>query len=181
MDRIALEQPLLDEAPRRELERDPGARDRSGTRASVRLQHVAIDPHAALAEGPQIGDRAQAAADQPLDLVRAAADSSARGLALHACVRGAREHAVLRGDPPPSRIFEECGNALLDGCRTHDPRLPHLDQSRALGMATEARDDFDAAKLARTATIGPLYRFFHSFFSMTHRVLVHIKPDVLFF
>ena len=50
------------------------AGDRSGARAAVGLQHVAVDRDRVLAERGQIDGSAQRAADQPRDLVGAPAD-----------------------------------------------------------------------------------------------------------
>ncbi len=61
-----------------ERERDPGASDRGGARAAVGPDDVAVDGDHAFAELGHVDGRAQRASDQPLDLVRAAADLPAR-------------------------------------------------------------------------------------------------------
>ena len=81
------------------VQRDPGAGDRGGAGAAVGLDHVAIDGDLPLAERRQVDDGAQAAADQALDLDRAAALLAGRGLAPRALRGGARQHAVFGGDP----------------------------------------------------------------------------------
>ena len=63
---------LGDQPPAGELERDVAAGDRRAARAAVGLQHVAVDVDRALAERLEVDDAAQRAADQPLDLDRAA-------------------------------------------------------------------------------------------------------------
>ena len=63
----------VDQALQREAERDEGSGDGSGARASVGLDHVAINPDGALAEMLQIGNRAQRAADEPLNFLGASA------------------------------------------------------------------------------------------------------------
>ncbi len=55
-------------------QRDVGAGDRGGAGAAVGLQHVAVDRDRVLAERGQVDRGAQRAADQPRDLVGAAAD-----------------------------------------------------------------------------------------------------------
>ena len=50
------------------VQRDPAAGDRGGAGAAVGLDHVAVDGDLPLAERRKIDDRAQAAADQALDL-----------------------------------------------------------------------------------------------------------------
>ena len=78
------------ETPQREHEGHPSSGDRCRARPTVRLQNVAIDPDAALAERPEIGHRAQASADQPLDLVRSSTDAATGGFPLHPRVRRTR-------------------------------------------------------------------------------------------
>src|SRR5439155_1611297 len=53
--------------------RDEAAGDGGGARAAVRLDHVAVHPHRALAELRAVDDGAQGPADEPLDLLRPAA------------------------------------------------------------------------------------------------------------
>ena len=69
----------LDELRGGERQRDVAARDRGRTRAAVGLQDVAVDRDRVLAEGGAVDDRAQAAADEALDLERAPALRAARG------------------------------------------------------------------------------------------------------
>src|SRR3974390_2128068 len=75
------------------------AGDRGRARAAVGLQHVAVDRDRALAERLHVDHRAQAAADQPLDLLRAPALPAARGLAGAARMGRTRQHAVLGRNP----------------------------------------------------------------------------------
>ena len=78
---------------------DEGAGDRRGAGAAVGLQHVAVERDGALAQRVEVEHAAQRAADQALDLLRAAALLAARRLAVAAGVGGARQHAVLGRDP----------------------------------------------------------------------------------
>src|SRR5216117_622789 len=77
--------------------RDEAAGDRRGARAAIRLDHVAVHPHRALAQLGAVDDGAQGPADEPLDLLRAAARTAV--LAGRARVGRARQHRVLRRDP----------------------------------------------------------------------------------
>ena len=79
--------------------RDPGAGDRGRARAAIGLQHVAIERDLALAQRLQIGDGAQAAADQALDFLRAAGLLAGGRFAPRARMGRARQHAVFGGDP----------------------------------------------------------------------------------
>src|SRR5260370_25303038 len=96
------------------MERHIAAGDRSCTGAPVRLQYIAVYLDLALAELGQIGDRAQAAADQPLDFLHASALPAAPRLAVGAPRRRTRQHPVFRGDPSLAGITQKRPAALLD-------------------------------------------------------------------
>jgi len=83
-------------------------------RAPVGLDHVAIQNHRPLAQRLHIDHRAQAAADQPLNLVRPSADFAALTLAR---VRVTVERAAwrTRRSPSAARVAQPAGHALLDG------------------------------------------------------------------
>ncbi len=78
------------------VKRNVAAGDRGGAGAAIRLQHVAIQDHGALTQRAHVDDRAQAAADKPLDFLGAAALLAPGRLAIAARVGGARQHAVFR-------------------------------------------------------------------------------------
>ena len=111
--------------------RDARAGDRRAARAAVRLQHVAIDLQRALAQRRQVDDRAQAAADQPLDFLRAAGLLALGRFAPHPRVGRARQHPVLGGQPALPLAFEERRHAFLDADRAQHVRVAHRDQHRA--------------------------------------------------
>ena len=115
-------------------ERDVGAGDGRGARAAIGLQHVAVDRDRALAERAQIDDGAQRAADEPLDLLRAPALLALGGFARGARVRGARQHAVLGGDPALALAAQERRHAFLDAGGAQHARIAELDQHRAFGV-----------------------------------------------
>ena len=81
------------------MQRDPGAGDRGGAGAAVGLDHVAVERDLALAERLQVDHGAQRAADQPLDLQRAAALLAGGGLAPGAL-------RVARGSMPYSAVTQ---------------------------------------------------------------------------
>src|SRR5258705_2493998 len=97
--RIDIDDAAVKPTAHRVRQRHVGARDRRRARAAVRLNHVAIDPDGFFAKSFQIGNRAQAAADQALNLVGPAADFSARRFSADARLRRTRQHAVLSSDP----------------------------------------------------------------------------------
>ena len=113
-DRRALDRAAREQPGDGVVRGDEGAGDGGGARAAVGLQHVAVERDGALAERGEVEHRAQRAADQALDLLRAAALLAARRLAVAARVGGARQHAVLGGDPALAAAAVVRRHALLD-------------------------------------------------------------------
>src|SRR6185437_9328016 len=103
-------------------------------RAAVGLQHVAVDAYRALAERRRVHDGAKRAADQPLNLLRAARLPAFGRFAAGARIRRARQHAVLGGDPALSLALEKERHAFLDARRAEHARLSGLDENRAFGV-----------------------------------------------
>src|SRR5207237_7205103 len=97
---------------------------------AVCLEDVAVYGEGALAEEIELGDGAKRATDEALDL--GGAPGAAAGLAGGAGVSGAGKHSVFGGDPAGTAADGEAGQAVLDGDRTEDTRLTHVDESRAL-------------------------------------------------
>src|SRR5690606_32497518 len=75
--------------------------------------------------------RAQRTPDQALDFLRAARLLAARGFAVHARVGGARQHAVLRGDPPSGGSFEMRRLPLEHARSAEHARVAEFDEHRA--------------------------------------------------
>src|SRR5689334_707654 len=121
----------------------PGAGDRSAARAAVGLDHVAVDAKRALAERTQIGDGAQAPADEPLDLVGAPRLPALGGFPPHARVGRAGQHAVFGSDPALPPALEEGRNVGFDARRAENAGLAALDQYRAFGVARVTPNDAD--------------------------------------
>ena len=82
------------------MKRDPGAGDRRRAGAAVGLEHVAIDDDLPLAERGKIGDGAERAADQALDLLGAARLLAAQP------PRAASARVVARGSMPYSAVTQ---------------------------------------------------------------------------
>src|SRR5262249_39080236 len=95
----------------------------------------------------EIDDGAQRAADQALDLLRAAGLLAARGLAVGARVGRARQHAVLGGHPAAARIAHPGRHLLVDRGGAEHVGVAELHQARALGVAGKAGFERDLAKL----------------------------------
>ena len=148
-DRDALDRVGLTQLAERQHQRDEGAGDGGGARAAVGLDDVAVEPHRPLAQVLEPHHRAQRAADQPLNLLRAAADLARGGFALRARVGGARQHAVLGRHPALARAAQKRRHAILDARRADHARAADLDQHRAFGV------DVDAGRqLKRTQLVG---------------------------
>src|SRR3546814_7013104 len=98
-----------------EMERHVPAGDGGRTRAAVGLYDVAVDLDLPLAETREVRHRAERAADQALDLLRAAGAGGAG--AVHAAVGRARQHAVLARHPAAAAVAQEGRHRILDARR----------------------------------------------------------------
>ena len=139
-------------APRdRVVKRHARAGDRRAARAAIGLDHVAIDAQCAFAERLEIGDRAQAPADQTLNLLRAAGLPAFRRLAPRAGVGRAGQHAVLGGDPALPTTPEERRHVGLDTDGAHHAGFAALDQHGTLGMTRVMTTDAHRSQLVGAA------------------------------
>ena len=143
-----------DEFVEGEGEGDGGSGDGCGAGTSVGLEDVAVEDDGALAEGLHVDDGAEAAADEALDLVGAAADFAALGLAGGAGEGGAGEHPVLGGDPATAGVAEPAGDALLDGGVTEDAGVAGFDEDGAFGGGDEVGGEADGAEGVGGAVVG---------------------------
>src|SRR5689334_18163596 len=95
-----------------EREGDVRAGDCRGARATVSLQDIAIDRQRAFAKGFHVGDRAQTATDQSLNLMRAAGWSTTADLARRSGLRRAWQHRVLSGEPALAAVAQKGRHAV---------------------------------------------------------------------
>ena len=102
--RRLLERARFDQAIQREGERGAGAGDGRGASAAVGLQYVTVEDHCAFAEGLHVDHGTQRAADKPLDLMSAAGDLAALGLARSPGEGGSGKHAVFGCDPSAAAV-----------------------------------------------------------------------------
>ena len=137
------------------MQRDPGAGDRGGAGAAVGLDHVAIDGDLPLAERGQIEHRAQAAADQPLDLDGAAALLAGRRLAARALRGGARQHAVFGGDPAARLALEPGRQPVLERRRHQHVGVAELHEAGAFGVFHHAALERYGAQLVGLSAARP--------------------------
>ena len=133
-------------------ERDEAAGDRRGARAAVGLQHVAVDRDRALAERLQVDHRAQRAADQALDLLRAAGLLAARRLARRARMGGARQHAVFGRDPALAAARAGTPGTPSSTLAVHSTRVspkPTSTEPSACSVKARAKDSARSSSGAR--------------------------------
>src|SRR4029077_16657075 len=136
-------------------QRDPAAGDRRGARAAVGLDHVAVDRGLPFAERRQVDDRAQAAADQPLDFQRAAALLAGGGLAPRALVGGARQHAVFGRDPAACLSLEPWRQAVFQRRRHQHMGVAELHEAGAFGVFHHAAVERDGAQFVGLSAARP--------------------------
>ena len=130
--------PGLEQPVDRQPQRHPAAGDRGAAGAAVGLQHVAVDGDLPLAERHPVDAGAQAAADQPLDLLGAARLLAGRRLAAAAGVveRGSMPYSAVT-QPRPG-LAQEGRHRLLDAGGAEHVGVADADQARALGVAGDA-------------------------------------------
>ncbi|MCY1430580.1 hypothetical protein D9M71_465300 [compost metagenome] len=157
-ERIALQRAALLQHAQRVDQRHGGAGDRGGAGAAVGLDHVAVDVQGVLAELGQVQRRAQGAADQALDFQGAPALLAAAGLALVTLAGGARQHAVLGGQPALALALEEARDSRLGADGADHLGIPEFDQHRTFGMLGVVAGDTDGAQLVGGTAAGTVHR-----------------------
>ncbi len=138
----------------RQRERDEAARDRRRSRAAVGLEDVAVDCDCAGAEIVHVNGRTQVAADQPLNLLRAASEGLAPSIPVLALGVGAWMHLVFGGEPALSLALEKLGHLLVDGGRAQDDGPTGAVEHGAFRRAVEARNHLDGSKRVGSTAIG---------------------------
>src|SRR5271165_5967338 len=145
----------LRQSLKRLVEGDIAAGHRGGAGTAIGLQYVAVDADLALAQQREIGDRAQAAPDQPLNLLRASALPPARRLAVGARRRRTRQHPVLRRDPPLAGVAQKRRHALLDRGGAKHMGIAELCKAGAFGVFGDTRFENDRTQRIGGASRGP--------------------------
>jgi len=153
-DRVALDVAALDQEVHRIHQGHVGTGDGRGAGAAIGLQHVAIERDGALAERAAVDAGTQGAADQALDLQRAAALLAAGGFAVVTGVGRTRQHAVLGGHPAFALATQEARHAVFHAGRAQHAGLAEADQDRALGVTGEGALDAHFAQLVGLAAAG---------------------------
>ncbi len=126
----------------------------AGAGSAVGLEHVAVDPERALAEGLEIRHRAQAAADQALDLLGAARELAPRRLAIGA--RGRWSRAACEYSAVIQPRFLPCrkrGTLFSSRDGAQHLRASHLGQHRGQRILGEVELEPHRTQLAETAPV----------------------------
>ena len=140
---------LLHETRAGIVQRDVRAADRGCACATVRLQHVAVQGDLHLAESAHVGDRAQRATDEALDLQRAPGLLPLGRLAADALSGGAREHRILGGDPPLAGASHPPRYVFFDRRGAQHAGAPEAHQHRSrseLGVVPLERDGAEVVR-----------------------------------
>src|SRR5690606_38154208 len=97
----------------------------------------------------EVGRGAQRAADQSLNLLREATDLAA--FPARACVRAAREHGVLGGDPAGPAAAAPVRHEFVDARRAQHACASGADQARSLRVRCDGALESHGAGLIRLA------------------------------
>src|SRR5450830_5108 len=135
-----------------------GTGNGGSTRAAVGLDHVAVDVQGHVAQLGHVQGRAQRTADQALDFEGAAALLATAGFTLVTLASGARQHAVLGGQPTLALTLEEPRYAVFDADGADHLGIAKLDQYRSLGVFGVVAGDADRAELIGSATTWTFHR-----------------------
>src|SRR5208337_4726634 len=144
-ERAVLEDRALNHPVEAVAQGDPGAGDRGGPSAAVRLQHVAIDGYLAFAEPRQIDDGAQRPPDQPLDLLGAAGNAPRRRLALGPRQGGARQHRIFGRHPAPPLAAQPRRRLVLERSGAKHMRVAEADKARPFSVTRDPTLERDLA------------------------------------
>jgi hypothetical protein len=153
-ERVRLEVAGGDAAGERVVQGEVAARDCGGAGTAVGLQHVAVDHHLALAQHPHVAHRPQRPADEPLDLLGAAALASLGRFPVDPLGARPGQHRVLGGHPPGAAALHPARHVVVDGGGAQHRGLAHRDQAGAVGHDGEVALEADRPQLVgRTAVL----------------------------
>jgi len=128
LERALLEHALLDHPVQRIHQRHAGTGNGGGAGAAIGLQHITVNGDGVLAQRSQVYRRAQGAGDQTGDLQSTATLLAGGRFAVHPGVGGARQHAVLGGDPALPLAFQEARHAGVNAGGAEHASITELHQ-----------------------------------------------------
>src|SRR5690625_900579 len=129
--------------------------DRRSARATIGLQHVAVEHNGVLAQGREVDNRAQCPANESGNFVGAAPNFPPHGFPTGTRVGRARQHCVLGRDPAQARSFAPPWYALGDGGLTQHLSAAERNQDASLAHVEIVAFNFYVTHLVRTASIQP--------------------------
>ena len=153
-ERRCLERPGGQHAIKSDGKRGAGPGNGCRARAAIGLEHIAVEDDGTLAERLHVDHGAQRASNEPLNLMGTTTDLAALRFAGRAGQRGARQHAVLSGNPSPAAVAQPRGNSLLNRGIAQHPRVADFDQNRAFGGSNEAGSEANRAELGGGSPFG---------------------------
>src|SRR5262249_25003285 len=121
---------------------------------AVGLDHIAVERDLTFAQCPEVDYRAQAAADQTLDFLRAARLLAACRFTVAARMRRARQHAVFGRNPALTLALEERRHAFFDARGAQHLGMAEGDKHAAFGMARVMARDAEFAQRIGAAAAG---------------------------
>ena len=129
-------------------------RDRGAACAAVGLEDVAVEPERPLAERLEVDDGAERAADQALDLDRAALLLAARRLALHAVAGRGRQERVLRRHPAAALAAQASAGCPLRRMAVQSTFVrPAVMTTEPCGFSRKSTSNDELAKLVGSASV----------------------------
>src|ERR1700682_1971786 len=129
-----------------------GTGDGGGACGTISLQDIAVKGNSARSKDLHVYHRTQGAADQALNLLGTAADTTI-AFARAAGMSCARQHVIFSGNPALAFTFQERWYFLFHAGGTEHARLAHFDQNGTLGMIQEIDGQVDRSKLGVSASI----------------------------
>ena len=123
--------------------------------AAVGLEDVAIDPNGALAEGFEVDDGPEGAADEALDLGGTAVEFAPGDVPGFAVEGRVGEHGILCGDPATFDflVFHPAGDVIFDGRGADDAGVAKGNEDRPTGVGGDVGEKGNRAKLVRRASV----------------------------
>ena len=153
--RVGGNAPVVEQLLNGEARREISARDRGRAGAPVGLQDVAVDPQCIVAELLQIDDGAERAADEALDLDRAAVELPAGDVARLSLKRAVGQHGILGRQPAAGHalLAHPRRHLRLDGRGADDLGAAKPRQHRTGGIGSRADLKGDRAHLVVSAAV----------------------------
>jgi hypothetical protein len=159
--RGVLEEPALAQFPNGEFQRDVGACDGRGARATIGGEDIAIDTECARPERFEIHGSANAAPDQALDFRATAIDAALGDVARFTVQRRVGQHRVFRRNPAAGDLLllHPARDIFLHGDGADDLRTPATGENGPGRVGRNAGLESDGTKLIGLAAVASVQGF----------------------